>query len=77
MADGLSLGIDDLVSVGPNVICVGDLLGIDESGWTLRLRHFVVGEPGVLITYIENFSECSPGDRYIRFCHASRLSLAG
>jgi hypothetical protein len=60
-----SAGIDDLVSIGPNIICVGDLLSVDDSGWALRLRHFVIGDPGSLITYRENFARCPQGERYV------------
>ena len=62
---GPSAGIDDLVSIGSNIICVGDLLGIDDSGWALRLRHFVIGDPGALIAYRENFASCQQGERYV------------
>jgi hypothetical protein len=60
-----SVHIDDLISLGPDVICVGELLGIDQSEWSLSLRNFVVGDPGVLIGFIENFATISPADRYI------------
>lgn len=58
-------GTDDLVSLGPNVICLGDIISIDGSGWTLSVRHFVIGDPGSLIAYRENFATCPPGERYV------------
>ena len=34
-------GSDDLVAIGPDVVCVGELLGGGEAEWTLSMRHFV------------------------------------
>ena len=34
---------DDLVALGPNVICTGELLAVDASAWSIQVRHFVAG----------------------------------
>ncbi len=55
----------DLVAIGPDVVCVGDLVGGDESEWTLSLRHFVEGDIHALMSYVEGFSRGPAYDRYV------------
>ena len=64
-AHAAGAGSDDLVAIGPDVVCVGELLGGGEAEWTLSLRHFVEGDIHALMSYVEGFSR-SPGyDRYV------------
>ena len=64
-AHAAGAGSDDLVAIGPDVVCVGELLGGNEAEWTLSLRHFVEGDIHALMSYVEGFSG-SPGyDRYV------------
>jgi hypothetical protein len=57
--------VADLIALGPDVVFVGDFLGIDEGGWNLRLRHFVDGDIHALIGYIERFDQTAALDRYV------------
>ena len=62
---GRLIPADDLLAVGPDVVCVGELIGVVDSGWTLGLKHFVVGELGTLIALIEGFERSAPENRYV------------
>jgi hypothetical protein len=33
-----------LLGIGPDVVCTGDISNITTATWTVRLRHFVVGD---------------------------------
>jgi hypothetical protein len=54
-----------LLAVGPDVVCTGDLTHIDAGSWTLRLRHFLIGDMHSIISYIDGFSEEALENRYI------------
>jgi hypothetical protein len=36
----------DLIAIGPDVVCLGEILGIDQVEWKLHLQHFVIGDVG-------------------------------
>ena len=55
----------DLIAVGPDIVCTGELLGIEGSEWSLHLKYFVSGDFKALIAFIEKFPRSPPGDRYI------------
>jgi hypothetical protein len=55
----------DLVAFGPDIICTGELLGVDGSAWTLQVKHFVAGDFNGLIAFIGRFSNSPLGDRYV------------
>lgn len=56
---------DDLVAFGPGVICTGELVGADESGWSIQVRHFVDGDLPSLIDFIGQFQGLSSAERYV------------
>jgi hypothetical protein len=62
---GRLIPTDDLLAVGPDVVCVGKLIGVEESAWTLDLNHFVIGEFATLIQFIEGFENSLPENRYL------------
>ena len=43
----------------------GDLPHIDAGSWTLRLRHFLIGDMHGLISFIDGFAGEAPENRYI------------
>jgi hypothetical protein len=61
-ADDLATG---LFAVGPDVVCTGDLTHIDAGSWTLRLRHFLIGDMHRIISFIDGFSREAPENKYI------------
>ena len=54
-----------LLAVGPNVICTGDLVGIDAGSWTLRLRHFLLGDMHKIVSFIDGFAKEAPENKYV------------
>jgi hypothetical protein len=54
-----------LLAVGPDVVCTGDLTHIDAGSWTLRLRHFLIGDIHRIISFIDGFAGEAPENRYI------------
>ena len=56
---------DDLVAIGPGVICAGEVVGVDASGWSIQVRHFIDGDPPSLIAFIDQFERSPAGDRYV------------
>ena len=55
----------DLIAIGPDIVCLGDIVGIDESQWRLHLKHFIIGDTGALIAFIDRFKTSSTVDRYL------------
>jgi hypothetical protein len=56
---------DDLLAVGPGIVCIGELRGFDESEWTLDLKHFLVGDVSALIQFVDTFPRVGREDRFI------------
>jgi hypothetical protein len=65
LGSDLSLRAHDLIAIGPDVICTGELLGIDGSEWSLHLRNFVSGDFNALVAFVDKFPTSAIGDRYI------------
>lgn len=55
----------ELLAVGLEVVCVGDIESIGSTQWTLRLRHFVLGDVHQLSDFIGHFDTLRAEDRYI------------
>ncbi len=56
---------DDLIALGPDVVCTGELLGVEASQWSLRIGHFVVGDFHRLTAFIDRFQDSQESDRYV------------
>jgi hypothetical protein len=54
-----------LLAVGLDVACVGDLESIGSTHWTLRLRHFVLGDVHQLVAFIGRFVTLRLEDCYV------------
>lgn len=54
-----------LLGIGPDVVCMGDIENYSEASWTLRLKHYVMGDVNQLALYIAEFSKTSVQDRYV------------
>lgn len=63
---GSTIGFDfDLLAIGPEIVCTGNVTQIATTSWTLRLKHFVIGNTHKIISFIDGFSTSLPEDRYI------------
>jgi hypothetical protein len=54
-----------LLAIGPDIICTGDIQNISAASWTLRLKHFVVGDVHELVSFIDGFAKVGLDDRYL------------
>jgi hypothetical protein len=63
-ADAISIGTE-LLAIGPDTVCMGDIHNITAATWTLRLKHFVVGDIHTLRAFIDGFAKAAPGDKYV------------
>jgi len=61
---GSDLGAGSL-SIGPEVVCMGDIENISATSWTLRLRHFIIGDVHRLLSFINDFANRITQDRYV------------
>jgi hypothetical protein len=55
----------DLIAIGPDIVFVGEFLGVDGSTWTIHLQNFVEGDLHTLLRYIERYRQTAAVDRYI------------
>ena len=64
--NALSAGdaLPDLIAIGPDIVCVGEFLGIEGDVWSLHLRSFVDGDVHALITFIEHYDQTCPSGRH-------------
>jgi hypothetical protein len=60
-----SVHAHDLIAVGPEIVCTGELLGINGAEWSLHISNFVSGDFHALIAYGEKFPQSPRDDRYI------------
>jgi hypothetical protein len=60
-----SLEDDDLIALGPDLVCTGRVIGGKASSWKVLLTHYVIGEMSTLISYGEHFSSLPAGSKYI------------
>jgi hypothetical protein len=54
-----------LIAIGPDVICRGEVIGIERAEWSIHLTDFLIGDVNALIKYVDEFDIIAPGDRYV------------
>jgi hypothetical protein len=61
------VGVDksDLFAIGPNITCLGELVGFDEGEWRFLVHHFVRGDRNTLVDFIGDFDQYATSDRYV------------
>ena len=57
--------IPDLIALGPDVVFVGEFLGVENATWNFHLQNFIGGDVHTLIGYIDRFSQSAVMDRYV------------
>lgn len=55
----------ELIAIGPDAVCTGELLGVDSMAWSVRLRNFVCGDMHSLVDFISGFNFLAPDEKYI------------
>jgi hypothetical protein len=53
------------LAIGPDIVCTGEITEIGAASWTLRLRHFLIGDVHALSAFIGGFGLSGFGDRYV------------
>lgn len=59
------IGSIDLIALGPDIVCTGELLELGQSKWVLKLSHFVVGSFDGLASFIDSFDRILSSDRFV------------
>ncbi|WP_201219485.1 hypothetical protein [Pseudomonas sp. S32] len=55
----------DFIAIGPDIVFVGELVAVEESTWSFLLDHFVIGELGQLVDYIDGFGGLGACDKFV------------
>jgi hypothetical protein len=56
---------DDLIALGPDIVAAGELVTVGAAEWVVRIKKFVIGDIGALVTFIDGFRASPPNDRYV------------
>jgi transcriptional regulator with XRE-family HTH domain len=56
---------DDLIALGPDIVAAGELVTVGSAEWVVRIKKFVIGDIGALVTLIDRFRASPPNDRYV------------
>lgn len=57
--------VPDLIAIGPDIVFVGDFLGVGNDVWNLHLRNFIEGDLHALIAFAERYQKTASSGRYI------------
>ncbi|WP_035210657.1 HNH endonuclease [Acidithiobacillus thiooxidans] len=65
--NALSTGeaVPDLVAIGPNIVFIGEFLGVEAEVWSFHLRNFVDGDVHALIALAERYERTKAIERYV------------
>jgi hypothetical protein len=65
--NALSAGevVSDLIAIGPDIVFVGEFLGVENEVWSFHLRNFVDGDVHALITFAERYEQTGTIDLYV------------
>lgn len=64
-APSASLSDNDLIALGPDLVCTGKIVGAKGNQWKLLLTHYVIGEMATVVSFGDKFSDLAPEDRYV------------
>ncbi|MEE4835249.1 hypothetical protein V2K48_20185 [Pseudomonas alliivorans] len=55
----------DFIAVGPNIVFVGEIIGVEEDTWSFSVGHFFIGDLSHLIRYIDQYAAMDSYDKYV------------
>jgi len=55
----------DLIAIGPDIVFVGELLGVESALWSFHLQSFVDGDVHTLIAFIDRYEQTAAISRYV------------
>lgn len=67
LRNAVSVGeaVPDLIAIGPDIVFVGEFLGVEDDVWSLHLRNFVDGDVHALIAFTERYEQTAAVGRYV------------
>jgi hypothetical protein len=60
-----SARLGDFFTVGPDIVCVGDLVSVETSRWAFQIQHFLIGEITKLAQFIDRFQSPPTADHCV------------
>jgi hypothetical protein len=57
--------VPDLVAIGPDIVFVGELIGVENAVWNFHLQNFVDGDVHTLIAFIDRYDQTTAIDCYV------------
>jgi hypothetical protein len=57
--------LPDLIAIGPDIVFVGEFLGVEGELWSFHLRSFVDGDIHALLAFIDRYDQTAANDRYV------------
>lgn len=57
--------VSGLIALGPNVICIGKIIGGDATHWRIHIERFVEGNISDILDLVERFFSFDDYDRYV------------
>jgi hypothetical protein len=64
-ANSTAAAVPDLIGIGPDIVFVGEFLGVENDVWSLHLKNFVDGDVHALIAFVERYEQTLNIDRFI------------
>jgi len=55
----------DFIALGPDLVFTGELTGVKDATWQMRIDHFLIGDLATLIDYCEGFERKAFVDRFV------------
>ena len=55
----------DLIAIGPDLVFVGEFLGVENDVWSIHLRSFVDGDIHSLTMLVDGYNQIAAIDRYV------------
>lgn len=56
---------EDLVAIGPDVVALCELAGVEETAWSFQVKHYVIGDLATLVAFIDRTGRPEPTDAYV------------
>jgi hypothetical protein len=57
--------VPDLIAIGPDIVFIGEFLGVENEVWSFHLRNFADGDVHALLAFTERYAQTAAIDRYV------------
>jgi hypothetical protein len=55
----------DLIGFGPDIVCVGEIVSVKGSAWTLSVDDFIIGDFGALVSFSEEVERKNSASSFV------------